>query len=40
MEGKLESTTITVEFNVQSEKDVYKDSNDRMLEVVTLELRK
>ena len=38
MEGQLESTTVTVEFNVGSEKDVDNDTNDRIFEVVTLEL--
>ena len=38
MEGQLESTTVTVELNVGSEEDVDKDTNDRMLEVVTVEL--
>ena len=38
MEGELESTTVTVELNVRSEKDVDKDTNDRMLKVVTLKL--
>ena len=39
MEGELDNTTVTVVLNnVQSEKDVDKDTNDRMFEVVTLEL--
>ena len=38
MKGQLESTTVTVELNVGSEEDVDKDTNDRMLEVVTVEL--
>ena len=38
MEGELESTTVTVELNVGSEEDVDKDTNDRTLEIVTVEL--
>ena len=37
-EGQLDSTTVTVELNVGIEEDVDKDTNDRMLEVVTGEL--
>ena len=38
MEGELESTTVTVEFNVESEEDVIdKDINDRPLEVDELD---
>ena len=36
MKGQLESTTVTVELNVGSEENVDKDTNDRMLEVVTV----
>ena len=38
MEGELESTTVTVELNVGSEEDVDKDTNDRTLEIVIVEL--
>ena len=38
MEGELESTIVTVELNVGSEEDVDKDTNDRTLVVVTVEL--
>ena len=37
MEGELESTTVTVELNVENEEDVDKDINDRTLEVDELD---
>ena len=38
MEDELESAIVTVELNVGSEEDVGKDTNDRTLVVVTVEL--